>query len=145
MELTSEDEIREPNMFTVDLLNHDMIQSMVACELCGETLSNHKNLESHIKMVHKKIKDAMQDFSCSNCDYKCFNKDESVKHARVHTGMKPFICEVCSQRICDIRNLRDHTRIVHEGFEVKCEECRNKYSHTVWLKDHMKLVHSGDI
>ena len=56
--------------------------------------SSNKTLARHRK-IHE---DRKNDFTCSFCTRKFFDKNGLQNHVRTHTGEKPFPCLICHKR-----------------------------------------------
>ncbi|GBN26598.1 Zinc finger protein 155 [Araneus ventricosus] len=73
------------------------------CKVCRKTFSYRSALKSHF-LIHTDEKS----YVCEICS-KAFKRNGSLKfHLLTHTKEKPYACEICSKAFMDKRNLKSH-------------------------------------
>ena len=88
---------------------------MFECEVCSMKFARKYDLNRHMTIVHKGIKDFRK-----NC----------------------YACAICEKIFKNISNYRRHIRIVHdEERKYKCLICESRFSENSILKRHIVLVH----
>ena len=104
-----------------------------------KTFGSAKNLQSHIKSVHKDVKN----HKCETCG-KAFNLLESLKThiLSFHGGVKNHKCDTCNKAFTTSQRLQIHISEVHEGTKnCKCKACGKAFFLAKDLKRHIRSVH----
>lgn len=135
------------------------------CPHCGKLI---KNIRSHIRNVHKKVKN----FICDQCKKKFFTKRSLIEHFRVHTNERPyqcnipgcdksfkqigqlqqhidrhgpkqdFICDVCGLNLSSKYSLINHRKTHFQIGSFKCDECNGTFTYAANLKKHKQDQHT---
>ncbi|XP_042861900.1 zinc finger protein 708-like isoform X2 [Penaeus japonicus] len=120
------------------------------CPVCSSAFVRHKNLLSHVAVVHPQhLQDAnlqslTEDHQCTKCDKKFTKKSNLVAHIASHirsmsseTGQPQ--CSVCHKTFRLQRYLVDHMRL-HTGRGThQCTHCDKKFLRLSHLKLHMEM------
>jgi hypothetical protein len=78
------------------------------CKLCG--YSSSKNLSTHKKIVHDRVKQ----YKCDQCVYSCSQKHHMVDHKkRIHENVKDHGCDECGYAATARGTLSLHKTRVH--------------------------------
>ena len=108
------------------------------CEFCNKTYSS-LSLKSHIKAVHKKIKDHI----CETCGKPFFSKSDLRIHMAVHFGNQ-LACDQCGKTYRDKYRMKEHIKIAHEGRrDYPCSHCGKAFPTRRYQKLHEDIVHLG--
>lgn len=68
-----------------------------------------------ILKLHKTIHTNLKSYSCANCPYKSFRKQDLLYHFRTHTGEKPYACPFCPHKSSVMSNMKTHIRRRHSN------------------------------
>uniref|UniRef100_T1JHW1 Protein krueppel n=1 Tax=Strigamia maritima TaxID=126957 RepID=T1JHW1_STRMM len=91
-----------------DLIGHEKECGQVfPCDICGMKFKESRNLKTHVKCVHNKIKS----FNCLICEQKFAFKKDLARHQVVHNGQKPFTCSTCNKTFSWQSNMKRHKKI----------------------------------
>jgi len=113
------------------------------CTLCNKMYSN---LEQHIKIVHKKIKN----FECVNCKKRFYDNRELRNHhlkslqmgqcqlPSVNSQDKKHACDQCEYKSKTKNNLTLHIESVHLKIKYSCPACGLQLSSKPNLHNHFK-------
>jgi len=115
------------------------------CSLCNKLYSN---LEQHVKIVHKKIKN----FECVNCKKRFYDNRELRNHhlKSLQTGQcqpsvhstedkkHPCLLDSCTYRAKTKTSLSLHIESVHLGIKHTCPACNLQLSSKPNLTNHLK-------
>jgi len=92
------------------------------CEVRQIEYSNSGDLNTHLRS-HSSKNSLQQRYSCSYCEYTCFQRGHLTSHLRSHTGEKPYSCETCGKTFAHRGNLNQHVRL-HTGRKpYSCQAC----------------------
>ena len=113
------------------------------CDLCEKAFASQKNLNRHIKNVHKENTAAHR---CQICN-KYFSKKHGLKiHTAIaHEEIKPFqwgpfLCNFCGSSFGVKSKLNLHIEAVHEGTKpFQCHLCDSKFLFQKTMSMHMKV------
>ena len=112
------------------------------CEICGLQTSNSTHLRMHIQNVHEKVKN----FQCDQCGMKFFNKYGHDKHFRnvheKHTS-KTHQCDKCEKSFWTPFQLNQHFDSVHNEKKFQCDKCEKQLTSYAILQKHIKFVHES--
>ena len=131
-------------------------QPEIPCVQCEFKTSNQKELDTHMKEMHKQQDVADQtnpEFPCLICKYKASTKLVLVDHMmKVHKFMLAFKCTQCVYTAPNKETLKQHMESKHttpkespakDGIiMISCEKCVYKTSNKDFLVNHMKNVHN---
>ncbi|KAH8406867.1 hypothetical protein KR222_009579 [Zaprionus bogoriensis] len=103
------------------LLTHTQ-EKMFKCERCEHATHTKRALDSHVKIVHEKIRN----YACQYCG-KTFGKSHACKiHEMTHTGEKRCECKVCGKRFLYTESLTKHLKIHEKSVERAIETYRQR-------------------
>ncbi|KAJ8908004.1 hypothetical protein NDN08_008105 [Rhodosorus marinus] len=114
-----------------------------ACEICSRVFSARRDLETHTRTVHEK----MRPFKCEECGRTFGTKSNLKTHTRsVHEGQRPFVCLLCNFRFKTRGNLSTHIETVHEQRRpYVCKICTQTFGTRSVMNRHVKKVHGQKI
>lgn len=134
------------------------------CPHCGKLV---KNIRSHIRDVHKRLKK----FGCDMCDKKFVTRHALTQHFRVHSDERPYkcsvpgcdkafkllcqvkqhqerhgpkgdcVCDICGLNLASKYSLVQHKKTHFNIGTFKCDECNASFSMPNYLKKHKKNQH----
>ncbi|XP_056138421.1 zinc finger protein 536-like [Lampris incognitus] len=122
------------------------------CSFCKGKFRKQKELERHIRILHKPYK-------CTLCEFAASQEEELIGHVETThitadsgPGQKPamagtekgkaigeFPCEVCGQTFSQAWFLKGHMRKHKDSFEHSCQICGRRFKEPWFLKNHMKV------
>ncbi|XP_017121706.1 zinc finger protein 93 [Drosophila elegans] len=92
------------------------------CQICDHATHTKRALDSHVKIVHEKIRN----FACQYCG-KTFGKSHACKiHEMTHTGEKRCECKVCGKKFLYTESLTKHLKIHEKSVERALETYRQR-------------------
>jgi KRAB domain-containing zinc finger protein len=102
------------------------------CEHCDKVFDQNGFLQTHIKVVHKKIRR----FFCDLCDFSSYRNNVLELHFKtVHLGNKDFKCTQCDKAFTRRESLRSHVNSVHKKIRrYSCQVC----NYTSYFKNEVK-------
>ncbi|KAH8363954.1 hypothetical protein KR084_000823, partial [Drosophila pseudotakahashii] len=103
------------------LLTHTQ-EKQFKCHICDHATHTKRALDSHVKIVHEKIRN----FACQYCG-KTFGKSHACKiHEMTHTGEKRCECKVCGKKFLYTESLTKHLKIHEKSVERALETYRQR-------------------
>ena len=117
------------------------------CETCGQVFKNNRNLQRHIRVLHKKE----LPFVCDKCEYRAGEERQLVRHTkRVHEGLfeseaRPTLkCPKCDYTTnWGKSKINNHIKTVHDKIkDFKCPNCEFCCSQRGNLRLHVEQVHN---
>ncbi|XP_017071288.1 zinc finger protein 14 homolog [Drosophila eugracilis] len=107
--------------WTKHLLTHTQ-EKQFKCDICDHATHTKRALDSHVKIVHEKIRN----FACQYCG-KTFGKSHACKiHEMTHTGEKRCECKVCGKKFLYTESLTKHLKIHEKSVERALETYRQR-------------------
>lgn len=94
------------------------------CEVCSKIFKSTKNLNDHLRRVHRKEKK----HQCGFCDKKFTDKYRLNVHVRCHTGIRPYICNLCDKAFIRSDGLKQHLAIHGDRIFHVCDKCGRKFA-----------------
>ena len=123
------------------LMNHENAHLWLKpyqCQSCKSNFNSNGELDRHTKYIHTRVKSQ----HCTECDYRCIEKEKLRRHMRIHTGERPYQCTDCSYAAADMFKIKRHRR-THTGEKpYKCDICMMRFTQSNSLKEH-RLKHQG--
>ena len=122
-------------------------KSSKTCETCGQDFKNNRNLQRHVRVLHKKV----LPYVCDKCEYKAGEERQLVRHIkRVHEGLfeseaRPTLtCPECDYTTnWGKSKIKNHIKTVHEKIkDFKCPSCEFCCSQRGNLRLHIEQVHN---
>eukprot|EP00190_Bangiopsis_sp_CCMP1999_P001065 CAMPEP_0198732666 /NCGR_PEP_ID=MMETSP1475-20131203/37809_1 /TAXON_ID= ORGANISM="Unidentified sp., Strain CCMP1999" /NCGR_SAMPLE_ID=MMETSP1475 /ASSEMBLY_ACC=CAM_ASM_001111 /LENGTH=225 /DNA_ID=CAMNT_0044495809 /DNA_START=298 /DNA_END=975 /DNA_ORIENTATION=- len=115
---------------------------MFLCDLCSGSFTTRRDLETHVRTVHEKLRP----HKCAHCDAHFGTKSNLNTHTKsVHEGKRPFPCEVCNVAFKTRGNLETHVLTVHEQKRpFKCDFCQATFGTKSVMNRHVRIVHERD-
>ncbi|CRK99337.1 CLUMA_CG012631, isoform A [Clunio marinus] len=104
------------------------------CHICGKFLK--LRIETHIDMVHKKIKN----YFCDLCGHGTFQKNDIICHMWSTHLPKDLKCDECDFLTASDFFLKRHRQRVH-NLGIDCSLCGKKFGLQKYLDRHIKRVH----
>jgi len=139
----------------------------VACQYCGQVLSDGDSYRRHLDTVHQVLIPSLGDdvsprkllkssklkpfFSipslvrkCPDCDQQFANKTTlNIHRLKVHVaGLQNLPCPQCGQQATD---LTAHMRRQHNVEGIVCPHCANIFSKKCTLNRHIEQVHNNNL
>ena len=117
------------------------------CGTCGQEFKNNRNLQRHIRVLHKKV----LPFVCDKCEYKAGEERQLLRHIkRIHEGVfeseaRPALkCPKCDYTTnWGKSKIRNHIKTVHDKIkDFKCPNCEFCCSQRGNLRLHIEQVHN---
>ncbi|EDW93621.1 zinc finger protein 708 [Drosophila yakuba] len=103
------------------ILTHTQ-EKQFKCHICDHATHTKRALDSHVKIVHEKIRN----FACQYCG-KTFGKSHACKiHEMTHTGEKRCECKVCGKKFLYTESLTKHLKIHEKSVERALETYRQR-------------------
>ncbi|KAH8379595.1 hypothetical protein KR009_005914, partial [Drosophila setifemur] len=103
------------------ILTHTQ-EKQFKCEICDHATHTKRALDSHVKIVHEKVRN----FACQYCG-KTFGKSHACKiHEMTHTGEKRCECKVCGKKFLYTESLTKHLKIHEKSVERALETYRQR-------------------
>lgn len=123
----------------------DVIVDGIQCEFRSSVTSK---LNIHKATVHDKLKR----FSCSQCDYECFEQVKLLSHIeRIHKGLREISClhEKCEMKFFNNSSMKSHWLRLHvtDVYNFPCLDtgCGKLYHFRYQLNNHIQKHHQGNI
>ena len=91
---------------------------------------------------HKKEKPTFT-FTCSKCDYMCYNKRNLTSHEMAHSSDKSFHCTKCDYKSISKTSLSMHNKEHNKGNKYKCMECDTEFQFLNALTKHANKIHGN--
>lgn len=143
-------------------------EKLFQCEICSKSFSQNSNLITHIKHVHKGIREyvceicskefktngslaqhylthqSTRDVECPVCSKMFRDKIALNRHSLIHSGQKNQVCELCKRTFYRTNDLTRHIRTFHMKVKnFKCTYCDKAFSNTGNLQAHVR-IHTGE-
>ncbi|KAJ2943256.1 hypothetical protein O0L34_g12061 [Tuta absoluta] len=112
-------------------------KEMYACDQCGYSSSNMKQLASHISRKH----DAYKNYKCLLCPFRTPNKRRLIRHKEIHKNRSAYKCNMCSFKSKSKTFVVRHLRAVHNKVmktEYSCVYCNTFTSNEFQREAHLK-------
>ena len=114
-----------------------------SCSLCGKAFAYKAKLTEHIKNVHEKRK-----YKCDfrDCEQSFDAIDERNEHRKnYHAGEKMnYACQYCGKSFNLTKSFKNHVREFHENPTIfSCDECQKTFTRDKFLRKHIKRIHEG--
>ena len=111
------------------------------CAKCGESYSDRRVLEDHVRVVHDQ-----RPYTCEeeDCGKTFGNQSNLTAHVRlVHLRERPFLCrdQECGMRFYRKPMMEAHMRAKHGLAKIDCTLCDAKFNRTKDLTKHMYRKH----
>ncbi|XP_063709463.1 oocyte zinc finger protein XlCOF15-like [Culicoides brevitarsis] len=105
------------------------------CHECGDTFATKSYLKTHVKIVHKKIRQ----HKCPDCGKQFSVKSSLNRHTmQIHSKLKPYECRHCNLAFSDYTTRHKHEKAVHDQERsFKCA-CGKAFAYANVLKAHMR-------
>jgi hypothetical protein len=113
-------------------------EATCVCDTCGKKFYSVRNLNTHIKMTHLKLRP----YVCEFCNSKFSSSHAMKTHRRQHTNETPYRCEVCGEGFRQRVSLKSHQKSKHNIVEkktCKCTVCGKGFASKVALYTHQRL------
>ncbi|ELU06162.1 hypothetical protein CAPTEDRAFT_227534 [Capitella teleta] len=118
---------------------HERIRPFI-CELCGASYGHEAELRNHIARHEKSLLCVLCDFVTS--DKSCLQSHMWSKHrVQLDSGMKIFTCEQCGYSTDRGPRFKEHMLKHGEDRPVPCPECAKTFKSAHNLRSHMLWVH----
>lgn len=112
------------------------------CDLCSGSFTSRRDLETHVRTVHEKLRP----YKCPHCDSHFGTKSNLNTHTKsVHEGKRPFPCVACTMAFKTRGNLETHVLTVHEHKRpFSCEYCQATFGTKSVMNRHIRIIHKRD-
>lgn len=112
-------------------------RKMVMCHECGKLYASNAILNTHIREVHKRLKN----FICEYCDEAFVKRSRLKDHLYAkHTFDRPYVCTLCNKTFTSSRYLSMH-KIIHSDRTFQCRYCDRNFNHMKNRRTHEKRKH----
>lgn len=114
--------------------------SRTICQECGKHFPK-ADFKRHYERIHLKLKN----YSCDNCDYRCYLKNHLQTHMVTHTRDRRYKCEDCEKTFATRSQVSLHKISVHsEGRPFICD-CGKAFKVKGALDKHVKYTHTREL
>ena len=121
----------------VDEIMGDNGQVVFKCKECQFTSDDKQSVAKHAVSWHVDTRA----FSCSNCDYITFERNDLIAHNITHRNEHQFRCEECTYST-DLRVTFDRHLQNHKGnYPFKCTKCTYSCGSDAALRRHFSSNH----
>eukprot|EP00189_Rhodosorus_marinus_P003381 CAMPEP_0113966658 /NCGR_PEP_ID=MMETSP0011_2-20120614/8445_1 /TAXON_ID=101924 /ORGANISM="Rhodosorus marinus" /LENGTH=530 /DNA_ID=CAMNT_0000979351 /DNA_START=21 /DNA_END=1613 /DNA_ORIENTATION=- /assembly_acc=CAM_ASM_000156 len=123
--------------------HHTQAPPRPECHICGATFSRKYEVNRHIKIVHRAVKDHV----CHICNRAFALRQHLNSHIdAVHEKKRDCICKICGMGFPTEAKVNRHVRCVHlKERAYKCQICHKDYFQQSDLLRHMKRKHNPPV
>ena len=118
--------------------------SAFACDECGDTFTQKRALNQHIKAKHSVNPPS---FACDECGKSYTRKGGLDAHIKVKHSANPpsFACDECGKTFARKYHLDAHIKTKHSATppSFACDECDKTFKSELGLQQHIKIQHSA--
>ena len=111
------------------------------CDICDKTFFDRSTLKTHIKTVHRKVKE----LRCNLCNMSFGQNKNLQRHVKtVHQKITAFKCDSCDKSFRQKAHLETHVKTVHDKIkDHECDSCEKRFGQKGDLERHNKTVHGN--
>ncbi|XP_028135195.1 PR domain zinc finger protein 5-like [Diabrotica virgifera virgifera] len=113
----------------INIQEHIEAKHYFQCKYCFKSFITVKEIESHDKTAHLKIK-------CPHCAEYCKSKKQLQRHIEAKHCIK---CSFCDETFISIEDVTFHDRYTH--LIVECQYCDSYFRSDKGLDQHIKVQH----
>ena len=98
------------------------------CKFCNKKFIHQRDVRTHIKSTHDKIKD----HKCDSCEQTFSQKGNLKRHiATIHATKREFSCDVCGKNFISNSDLKKHIQAIHIEVKKNLKSVEKQNPHTI--------------